>query len=264
MNHEYYAFGSGLKVNYLIANWFWAAILYASYNIIISVSVLAPLGNNAKDSSAIKKGSVLGGIFLGLGALAIYIALRRNLTEIVFMEIPMAHISGKISHVIQIIYVIVLLAEIYTTAVGSLFGFAARISHSSNNLNNSLKIMNLYNSKKSRNYKYNRDSRYDKYFKNNKYFRNNYKNNYKNIKKIKKLRIRNSNINKKLSSNKSIKTMIIFNNKIVIIFTAILAFLVSKYGFSNLVSHLYPLMGYAGCTLLISLLYSFIKEKLYK
>jgi len=191
LNQKYYSFN-----NSLIINWFWAAILYASYNIIISVSVLAPLGSNAKDNKKIKKGSILGGFFLGLGAFAIYIALRRSLDEIIFMEIPMAYIAGKISHMIQIIYVIVLLAEIYTTAVGSLFGFAARISNS----NYSLRLRHFISP----------------------------------------------------------------NNKLVIIFTAILAFLVSRYGFSNLVSRMYPLMGYGGCILLTSLLYSFIKEKLHK
>lgn len=199
-NQEYYSFGNGL-----VGNWLWAAILYASYNIIISASVLAPLGNNAKDNTAIKRGSVLGGAFLGLGAAAIYITLSRSLNEIMFMEVPMAHIAGKASYPVQIIYIIVLLAEIYTTAVGSLYGFTARLCHSNNKLN--IYIFALKQKKSL------------------------------NIHRI---------------------------NKIIIIFTAILAFLASKYGFSNLVSYMYPIMGYGGCVLLISLLYYFVKEKVYK
>jgi len=39
----------------------------------------------------------------------------------------MAFIAGKFALSIQIIYVVVLLAEVYTTAVGSLFGFSARV-----------------------------------------------------------------------------------------------------------------------------------------
>lgn len=191
-SREYYTLGNGL-----VGNWLWAAVLYASYNIIISVSVLAPLGNNAKDKKTIKKGSILGGLFLGLGAAAIYFTLGRNLKDIMFMEVPMAYIAGKISSFIQVIYVIVLLAEIYTTAVGSLYGFTARLSHSN-------------------------------------------------------------------SSSKQWKLLSDKINKIVTIFTAILAFLVARYGFSNLISHLYPVMGYGGCILLISLLYYFIKEKAHR
>jgi len=187
-NHECYTDGNGL-----VGNWLWAAMLYASYNIILSVAVLAPLGNSAKDKKTIKKGSVLGGISLGLGASAIYFTLIRNLGNIILMEVPMAFIAGTISYPVEIMYIIILLAEIYTTAVGSLYGFTARIAQS----NNSFKRWNhLY-------------------------------------------------------------------NKVIITFTAFLAFITSRFGFSNLVSYLYPIMGYGGFILLICLLHYFMKQKAY-
>ena len=187
--NECNTFGNGL-----IRNWLWAAMLYASYNIILSAAVLGPLGNNARDKKIIKNGSILGGIGLGLGAAAIYFTLVRNLPNIIFIEVPMAFIAGRISYPIEIMYIIVLLAEIYTTAVGSLYGFSARIAQ----VNSS-------------------DKHYNR-----------------------------------------------LHNKIITIFTAILAFITSKFGFSNLVSYLYPVMGYGGFILLICLLYYFIKHKAYK
>ncbi|HOJ10038.1 MAG TPA: hypothetical protein PK733_05530 [Clostridiales bacterium] len=182
--------------NGLIGSWLWAAILYASYNIILSVSVLAPLGNNIQNNESIKKGALLGGVSLGATGAAIYFTLVRNLGSIIHMEVPMAFIAGEISHVVQVGYIIVLLAEIYTTAVGSLYGFTARIINSDS-------LMNSIGSSR-------------------------------------------------LAS---------LTGKTCIVFTAFLAFITSRFGFSNLVSYLYPVMGYGGVILLVSLLYCKITKK---
>ena len=111
----------------LIRNWGMAAILYVSYNTVISVAVLGPLGARAKDEKAIFNGALLGGLGLGLGTLAIFLALRGNMAGIEGLEVPMSYIAGNISRVVQILYAVILIAEVYTTAVGSLFGFSARI-----------------------------------------------------------------------------------------------------------------------------------------
>ncbi|RDU23869.1 YkvI family membrane protein [Anaerosacchariphilus polymeriproducens] len=111
----------------LISNWVLSSILYISYNTVLSIAVLGPLGAQAKDKKAIKYGSILGGLGLGIGSIMIYLALFGNITEISKLEVPMIYIAGVISPIIQIIYSIVLIAEVYTTAVGSLFGFTARI-----------------------------------------------------------------------------------------------------------------------------------------
>lgn len=111
----------------LISNWALAAILYISYNTVLSIAVLGPLGVKARDKKSILFGSILGGLGLGLGSIMIFLALFGNISEIATLEVPMIYIAGKISPFMQIIYAIVLIAEVYTTAVGSLFGFVARI-----------------------------------------------------------------------------------------------------------------------------------------
>ena len=114
--------------NFLINNWLMAAILYVSYNIIISIAILGPLGSQAKDSKSIKDGAILGGLGLGLGALMIYLALSTNLKEYSTFEVPMISLAGRISTTAQMAYAVVLIAEIYTTAVGALYGFVSRIT----------------------------------------------------------------------------------------------------------------------------------------
>lgn len=111
----------------LIGNWLWAAVLYTSYNIILSIAVLGPLGSQSEGYKAIKNGAIIGGLGLGFGAISIYFAIRTHISSVVGLEIPMIYIAGSISPLIEGVYSAVLLAEVYTTAVSSLYGFAARI-----------------------------------------------------------------------------------------------------------------------------------------
>lgn len=111
----------------LITNWILASILYISYNTVLSIAVLGPLGVKARDKKAIWLGAILGGLGLGIGSIMIYLALFGNISEISKLEVPMIFVAGSIAPIVQIIYAIVLIAEVYTTAVGSLFGFTARI-----------------------------------------------------------------------------------------------------------------------------------------
>jgi len=113
-----------------LRNWLWSAILYTSYNTVTSYGILGPLGARAKDRKAIVTGAVLGGLGLGLGACALFLALRHHFAASAFLEVPMLHIAGKVSPFAQILYGIVLLAEIYTTAVGNLYSFSARLAQS--------------------------------------------------------------------------------------------------------------------------------------
>lgn len=171
----------------LVKNWLWSAILYTSYNTVLSVAVLAPLGAKAADHKTIRNGAILGGLGLGVGAAAIYAALVRNLGSVINLEIPMTFIAGRISYKIQIVYALVLLSEIYTTAVGNLYGFAARITG--------------------------------------------------------------------IEGRKGM---------LFIAGSTILAFIAGRLGFSTLVKYLYPLVGYGGIILLISLLYSTVKASIQK
>lgn len=108
--------------------WPFSAIIYVSYNLVMGVAVLAPLGRLAESPKALQKGALYGGLGLGIGALAINAALLANFPLVSNYEVPMVYIASLFSPAAQFGYSIVLLAEIFTTAVGGLYGFAVRIS----------------------------------------------------------------------------------------------------------------------------------------
>lgn len=118
---------AALRPSGILRNWLWSAIIYTSYNSVTAIAILGPLGHAAKDRKIMRNGAILGGLGLGLGAVAIYLALRVNFHNIKDVEVPMIMVAGRISPLVRGIYGVVLLAEIYTTAVGNLYGFAARI-----------------------------------------------------------------------------------------------------------------------------------------
>lgn len=111
----------------LLSGWLMSAVVYVSYNIIISASILGPLGMNTGDRKAIKYGAILGGMGLGLASFMIHLALTVNYSEVSRLEVPMIFIAGRISEAVRSIYAVILVCEIYTTAVGSLYGFVSRI-----------------------------------------------------------------------------------------------------------------------------------------
>ncbi|MGI9952248.1 hypothetical protein V3F56_07785 [Moorellaceae bacterium AZ2] len=108
---------------------FWplAAVLYASYNLVLSVAVLAPLGTLSREENLLP-GAALGGVGLGLGAGAITLALLAAAPDVTVWEVPMLQIAGGLAPVARTFYSVILLAEIYTTGVSSLYGFTARLA----------------------------------------------------------------------------------------------------------------------------------------
>mgnify|MGYP005849450575 CR=1 FL=1 len=108
---------------------FWplTSLLYSSYNLVLAVAILAPLGA-LSSPSRLRAGAFWGGAGLGLGAAAIDLAMLTHINEASLYQIPMIFVAGTLSPGVRLVYTLILLAEVYTTAVGSLFGFVARFS----------------------------------------------------------------------------------------------------------------------------------------
>jgi len=110
-----------------VATWPLSGVAYASYNLLLAISVLAPMGQ-LTDSKTLRSGALLGGIGLGIGAAGIHLAMLTRAPGSAAYEIPMLFLAREIFDVLPFAYTAVLLAEVYTTAVGSLYGFTARLT----------------------------------------------------------------------------------------------------------------------------------------
>lgn len=108
--------------------WPFAAVVYISYNLVVAVAVLAPMGKETGDLKTVKKGALWGGLGLGIGAIAILLVMLANMPQAAKYELPMIFVAGQISPFIKIVYALILYLEIYTTAVGSLYGFSVRFT----------------------------------------------------------------------------------------------------------------------------------------
>lgn len=109
--------------------WPVSAFLYVSYNLLLSIAVLGPVGREADNEQTLHAGGLIGGFALGLGALFINLAVLAGLPQSAAYEVPMLHLARQFPEWLQTAYSVVLWAEVYTTAVASLFGLVVRLTH---------------------------------------------------------------------------------------------------------------------------------------
>jgi uncharacterized membrane protein YkvI len=109
-----------------VPHWSLSGVAYGSYNLILAAAVLVPVAR-LTPRNRLAPGAILGALGLGLGALAVNLAILAHVPDAAWAEVPMVLAAARLSPLAGFIYTIVLLAEVYTTAVGSLFGFANRI-----------------------------------------------------------------------------------------------------------------------------------------
>lgn len=109
-------------------HWLLAALLYISYNLILSVPVLAPMGNEAPNSRVLFKGALMGGLGLGLLTILLTLVQMAHFPKITQYQVPMLYIVQPYPEILRTSFALVLWAEIFTTLIANLYGFAARLS----------------------------------------------------------------------------------------------------------------------------------------
>jgi len=109
-------------------SWGVATALYASYNLFLSLGVLAPLGAGTQSWRTVVAGGILGGMGLGVAALAVHLAVLSSLPDSAALAIPMLEAARSLPPWARTGYALVLFAEIYTTAVANLFALERRLT----------------------------------------------------------------------------------------------------------------------------------------
>lgn len=107
--------------------WLMSALLYVSYNIILSTPILAPLGKEAPNINVLVKGITIGAITMGLLILLLNTVILNHLEHDSLYQIPMLYIVEPFNDLVKYGFIVVLWLEIFTTLVSNLFGLSNRI-----------------------------------------------------------------------------------------------------------------------------------------
>lgn len=96
--------------------WALAGLLYVAYNMTGSVPFLTQTGATATSAREAKWGAIGGGILFIVAGLLMNLALLCYIDDVSQLEVPTLFLSDLISPVVSVIFSIILLDEIYSTA----------------------------------------------------------------------------------------------------------------------------------------------------
>lgn len=108
--------------DFLKSNWVFAALTYASYNIITAINVLSEMDEVVTSRKIAKYAGIGGGLCLTLLGICFALPLMLD-SSLINIELPMLSIARNHGKIIEVLYIFILLASILTTAVSN--GFAA-------------------------------------------------------------------------------------------------------------------------------------------
>ncbi|HEX3032972.1 MAG TPA: hypothetical protein VHS59_12190 [Bacillota bacterium] len=112
----------------ITGNWLLAAVLYLSYNLILAVPVLGPMGSHPPNLPFLISGGLIGGVVLGLLSLLQALVLMAHFPAVTQYQIPMLYIVRPYASVFRLLYALILWGEIFTTLISCVFGFAQRLT----------------------------------------------------------------------------------------------------------------------------------------
>ncbi len=101
----------------------WDAILYTSYNSILLIPILLPLQKKLKQKSHFMAVSIFCIIILTLLAVSIFGLLLKVDIDINQLELPTVYVAGMMQKGYKMMYGIIILVSIYTSAVSAGYAF---------------------------------------------------------------------------------------------------------------------------------------------
>lgn len=102
-------------------------LLYVSLNLSLAQAVLVPIGANVSDRTIIRNAGWVGGIGMGLLLLAGHFSLSTQMPGIAQFEIPSAFLIHSLGKLVQLLFLLVIYCEIFTTLIADAFGLNTQI-----------------------------------------------------------------------------------------------------------------------------------------
>ncbi|MBK1811723.1 transporter [Clostridium sp. YIM B02505] len=109
------------------SNWWLSTILYSGYNILCCSGVLVPLSTEMKKPKTVILGISLGAIGLTLLCMAINLMLMLNQPYIYQYEIPLLYITNRFGRALQIVLLVIIWLEMFSTEVSDVFSISKTI-----------------------------------------------------------------------------------------------------------------------------------------
>ncbi|HHZ19180.1 MAG TPA: hypothetical protein GX391_01510 [Firmicutes bacterium] len=106
--------------------WLGPSILYASYNLVLSLPVLVLLHRMEPDPALLRLGGWVGGIGLGIVALLFHLAITRTATNPITLELPLLPLLEVLGPWIKQAYAVILWGELFTTYIANVYGIVQR------------------------------------------------------------------------------------------------------------------------------------------
>ncbi|TCS75322.1 YkvI family membrane protein [Effusibacillus lacus] len=119
-------------------SWLASGVSYAAFNLGLAVSVLVPLGNEIKDRKSLMAGGIIGAAGLGGMLLGAHYAMSERMPGILEFEVPMAQITATYGIPLQVLFVLALWGEIFSTLIANVYGLGSQLSSPRHPDNNSL------------------------------------------------------------------------------------------------------------------------------
>lgn len=123
--------GNSLNISSLLSippkkehGWVVSTILYAGYNILCCSGVIVPISTKYKSRKTMLKGIALGATVLTLICIAINLMLTANQPYIYEYEIPLLYIANRFGKPVQLLLMIIILAEMFSTEVSDVFSIS--------------------------------------------------------------------------------------------------------------------------------------------
>lgn len=109
--------------------WLFSTILYAGFNILCCSGVLVPLSSEIKSAKVVIWGVIIGAISLTTLCIMINLMLMFNVPYIFKYEIPLLYIANRFGNLLQMMLLIIIWLEMFSTAVSDVYSVGKTISH---------------------------------------------------------------------------------------------------------------------------------------
>ncbi|WP_238649383.1 hypothetical protein [Paenibacillus piscarius] len=102
-------------------------LLYTSFNLGMAQAVLVPLARHTDDERALIRGGILGGAGIGFMLLAAHFAMSSQMPGILQYEIPMGNIAFRLGPTVQMIFLLLIFLEIFSTFIAGIYGVSVQL-----------------------------------------------------------------------------------------------------------------------------------------